>query len=116
MRAGTPKSCLSELSLSSLLADGTREALSPRAPPYGDAGAAARAGESGAVALLAKTDSGRDAGDDFGLRSASSAARFDSARFRYDWKKEPVAWIQVLILASALLKGMRVSALTWNAV
>lgn len=94
VRAGTPKSCLSEFSLSSLLADGTREALSPRAPPNGDAGAAteaAGAGESGVATLLAKTDSGRDAGDDFGLRSASSAARLESARFRYDWKKEPVA-------------------------
>ena len=92
MRAGTPKSCLSELSLSSLFADGTREALSPRAAPNGEAGAAtAWAGESGVVTLLANTDSGRDAGDDFGLRSASSAARLESARLRYDWKKEPVA-------------------------
>lgn len=36
------------------------------------------------------------------FRSASSAARFESALFRYDWKNEPVAVIHVAIRASAL--------------
>lgn len=60
---------------------------------------------------LGKYDTGREAVGEEGLecaacRSASSLARFESARFRYDWKNEPVAAIHVLILTSALSMAM----------